>query len=519
VRPLLQSLLCRPQATGARMLSMTGPTTPDGKRLVTVARGDGIGPEIMDATTRILDAAGAKLKYEYITIGEEMYLKGNSTGMGPEAWDSINRTKLLLKAPITTPLGTGVKSINVTTRKTLGLFSNVRPVKSYDPFVKSLHRDMDMVIIRENEEDLYAGIEHRHTSEVLQCIKLITIPGCERIARYAFEYARRHGRRKVTCVTKNNIMKLTDGAFHDVFRHVAQEYPDIESNHMIVDIATARVASKPSMFDVILTLNLYGDIISDVAAEVAGSVGLAGSANIGETAAMFEAVHGSAPDIAHQDIANPAGLINAAVMMLSHIGQREQAALVKDALLCTLEDGLHPADIYRKGSSKELVGTKAFSDAVIARLGKQPTTLRSRIRNTKEFPPSVEEPDTKVPQKPTQFPLPVKSLVGVDIFVDWEGEARDPEALAIPLKAALQGDFSLAMISNRGVKVWPNGHPDTYKVNHWRCRYMALDKSLIQTADIAALMGRLNQHGLEVIKTENLYDYDGKAGYSMGQGQ
>jgi isocitrate dehydrogenase len=257
----------------ARGFAVKVPTVPIP---VTVANGDGVGPEIMAATLDVLAAAKVPLAPEHITIGESVYLNGVTSGITSEGWESIARTNLLLKAPITTPLGKGVKSLNVTLRKTLGLFSNVRPVYAYAPFVPSVHPKIDMVIIRENEEDLYAGIEHRHTNEVLQCIKLITIPGCERIMRYAFEYCLTHGRKRLTCVTKSNIMKLTDGAFQQVFEDMAKQYPTIKTDHQIVDIATARVAAKPSSYDVIVTSNLYGDIISDVAAEVAGSVGLAG---------------------------------------------------------------------------------------------------------------------------------------------------------------------------------------------------------------------------------------------------
>lgn len=288
---------------------------------ITVACGDGIGPEIMAATLAVLDAAGARIKPEFIEIGQSQYLAGHSSGISPDAWDSLRRTKVFLKAPITTPQGGGFKSLNVTIRKTLGLYANIRPCVSYAPFVPTLHPDMNIVIVRENEEDLYAGIEHRQTDDVYQCLKLITRPGCERIVRYAFEYAQSHGRKHVTCMTKDNIMKMTDGLFHKVFDEMAHEYPAISTDHMIIDIGAARLATRPNRFDVIVTPNLYGDIISDIAAELTGSVGLAPSANIGDQCAMFEAIHGSAPDIAGQGIANPSGLLLAAVLMLVHIGQ------------------------------------------------------------------------------------------------------------------------------------------------------------------------------------------------------
>src|SRR5437870_6566924 len=262
------------------------------KTPITVAHGDGIGPEIMSATLQILEAAGAPLAIETIEIGEKVYLRGNTAGIEPSSWESLRRTKVFLKAPITTPQGGGFKSLNVTTRKTLGLYANVRPCVSYHPFVETKHPGMDIVIVRENEEDLYAGIEYRQTDQVMQCLKIISRPGSEKIVRYAFEYARRHNRKKVTCFTKDNIMKLTDGLFHKVFTEIAAEYPDIENEHWIVDIGAAKLANTPEVFDVVVMPNLYGDILSDVAAQIAGSVGLAGSANIGDGCAMFEAIHG-----------------------------------------------------------------------------------------------------------------------------------------------------------------------------------------------------------------------------------
>ena len=289
---------------------------------VTVARGDGIGPEIMAATLRILEAAGARLAVEEVEIGEAVYTRGHSAGIEPSAWESLRRTRVFLKAPITTPQGGGFKSLNVTVRKSLGLYANVRPCVAYSPFIPTKHPGMDVVIIRENEEDLYAGIEHRQTNDVTQCLKLITRPGCERINRFAFEYARRNGRTKVSCFTKDNIMKMTDGLFHKVFDEVAADYPDIESEHWIVDIGAAKLADSPENFDVVVLPNLYGDVLSDVTAQIAGSVGLAGSANIGDGVAMFEAIHGSAPRRAGQDLANPVAEMLSVLMLLRWMGIR-----------------------------------------------------------------------------------------------------------------------------------------------------------------------------------------------------
>src|ERR1700690_79857 len=346
------------------------------KTPITVAYGDGIGPEIMNATIQILEAAGAAIALEPIEIGEKVYLRGSATGIEPSAWESLRRTKVFLKAPITTPQGGGFKSLNVTARKTLGLYANVRPCVSYHPFIDTLHPGMDLVIVRENEEDCYAGIEYQLSAGAMECLKIITRPGRKKIGRYAFECARRHSRKKVTCFTKDNIMKMTDGLFHKVFDEIAAEYKDIQNEHWIVDIGAAKMADTPETFDVIVMPNLYGDILSDVAAQIAGSVGLAGSANIGEKCAMFEAIHGSAPRRAGQNLANPSGLLLGAVLMLVHINQPESAGLVHNAWLRTIEDGVHTYDIYTEGVSTRKVGTKEFAQAVIARLGQKPNRLK-----------------------------------------------------------------------------------------------------------------------------------------------
>ena len=379
---------------------------------IAVAHGDGIGPEIMNATLRILEASGANIETEDIQLGEQVYLSGNTAGIHQDAWDVISQNKVILKAPITTPQGKGYKSLNVTLRKSLGLFSNVRPVQSLDPYVRTNSPDMNVVIIRENEEDLYAGIEHQQTEDVVQCLKLITRPGCEKIIRYAFEYAKAYGRKKVTCMVKDNIMKLTDGLFHQVFDEVAAEYPDIESETQIIDIGAARLAAYPERYDVVVTSNLYGDIISDIAAEIAGSVGLAGSANIGTNVAMFEAIHGSAPDIAGQDIANPSGLINASVMMLSHLGMTQIADNIKNAWLTTIEEGFHTADIYRPDISQRKVTTTEFADRVIENLGRTPEHLQ-------ESKLSEGQGAIKIPEYQRKNRRQV--LVGVDVFVNWKG--------------------------------------------------------------------------------------------------
>lgn len=477
-------------------------------RKITIAKGDGIGPEIMDATLSIILAAGAKIDIDEIEVGEKVYLAGNSSGITDDAWESIRKNKIFLKSPITTPQGSGYKSLNVTTRKFLGLYANVRPCMSLYPYVSTKHPIMDLVIVRENEEDLYAGIEHQQTDEVVQCLKLISRPGCEKIVRYAFEYAKQQNRKKVTCFSKDNIMKQTDGLFRKVFNEIAKEYPDIINEHWIIDIGAAKLADTPEDFDVIVTSNLYGDIISDIAAQIAGSVGLAGSVNIGEECAMFEAIHGSAPTIAGQNLANPSGLLQGAISMLNHIGQSEVASKVHNAWLKTLEDGIHTNDIYTEGISKIKVGTKEFALAVIKNLGSKPIHL-APVSYTSSSPLNLPKYKRK--------PAAKKELQGVDLFVHWRGS--NPDDLANELNQINKNGVKLSMITNRGIKVWPNGFKETFCTDHWRCRFKIEEGLKLNNSFIIELMTAALNINIDVIKTENLYSFDGVAAYSLGQGQ
>ncbi|MHB8263073.1 MAG: NADP-dependent isocitrate dehydrogenase [Acidimicrobiales bacterium] len=462
----------------------------------------------MTATLRILEAAGANVDIETIEIGESVYHRGVTAGIESSSWDSIRRTKVFLKAPITTPQGGGFKSLNVTVRKTLGLFANVRPCTAYDPFVSTKHPGMNVVIVRENEEDLYGGIEHRQTEDVYQCLKLITRPGTERLVRYAFEYARRYGRRKLTCFTKDNIMKMTDGLFHRVFDEVAADYPDLESEHWIVDIGAAKLADTPEAFDMIVLPNLYGDILSDVAAQIAGSVGLAASANIGTEVAMFEAIHGSAPRRAGQNVANPSGLLLASVQMMVHIGQSDVAARVHNAWLRTIEDGIHTYDIFDPEVSTEKVSTSGFADAVIQRLDEVPQYLPEARYAAEDSPITVQS---------HEYARATKEQVGIDVFIDWTASVDD---LAAIVEAEAKPDFRLLMITNRGQKVYPGGLPETFCVDHWRCRFEATEQGgAVTTKQVIDLLDRLNSAGAPFIKTEGLYTFDGVPGYTLGQGQ
>lgn len=475
---------------------------------VAIARGDGIGPEIMGGVLRILQAVKAPLEFQEIEIGEKVYSKGILTGIAPESWDTIRNTKAFLKAPITTPQGGGFKSLNVTIRTTLGLYANVRPCRSLFPVIKTKHPEMDVVIVRENEEDLYSGIEYRQTPEVCQSLKLITRPGSEKIIRYAFEYAKRYGRKKVTCFTKDNIMKISDGLFHQVYDEVSKEYSGILTEHWIVDIGAAKLADSPEVFDVIVMPNLYGDILSDIAAQITGSVGLAGSANIGEHGAMFEAIHGSAPRRAGQNLANPSGLLQGAILMLLHIGLPEHAETVQNAWLKTLEDGIHTYDIYCEETSKQKVGTKEFSDAIISNLGKNPQQLEKVSYNKQEVAPFPKyERSNKPPEK--------RELVGVDVYIHAK---PDIDSFMREISHINAGPLNLQMVTNRGVKVWPEGFKETFCVDHFRCRFISKDKTRpVPQSQVIDILHTFDRVGLDIIKSENLYTFDGKPAFSSAE--
>jgi isocitrate dehydrogenase len=478
---------------------------------ITVAYGDGIGPEIMESTLLILKEAAAKISIDVIEVGSIMFERGYSSGIPPEAWKSIQQNKILLKSPITTPQGGGYKSLNVTMRKTLGLFANVRPCMSYHPFVATKHPGMDVVIVRENEEDLYAGIEYRQSHNVYQSIKIITRTGSEKIIRYAFDYAVKNNRKKVTCFSKDNIMKFTDGIFHQVFNDIAKEYPNISSDHYIVDIGTARLASKPQIFDVIVTSNLYGDIISDVVAEISGSVGLAGSANIGDEYALFEAIHGSAPDIAGKNIANPSGLLNAAIMMLVHIGQGEVASKIHNAWLKTIEDGMHTGDVFNEDISKKKLNTTEFTNEIILRLGEKPST----------FTP-VEYQDNVQEEKHYQYKIntnEIKILAGVDIVINWQGD--NTKQLIEELGEALDAtNLGLKTISVKGLKLWPDSENSNLTSDEWSLRFVSKTEDKITThAEIIKLLSCLSGMNFDFVRVNNLYIFNDKIGFSLSQGE
>ncbi len=474
---------------------------------IAVAHGDGIGPEIMKAVLHVLNEAGASLDIHEVEIGEKVYLRGIPYGIEPHAWETIRKAKAFLKAPITTPQGGGYKSLNVTVRTTLGLYANIRPCISYYPFVETKHPKMDLVVVRENEEDLYAGIEYRQTPDVCESIKIISRPGSEKIVRYAFEYARHQGRKKVTCFIKDNIMKFSDGLFHKVFDEIAKEYPDIENESWIVDIGAAKLATVPEAFDVIVMPNLYGDILSDVAAQISGSVGLAGSANIGDLGAMFEAIHGSAPRVAGKNMANPSGLLLASIMMMAYLDEPEIATRIHEAWLCTLEEGIHTYDIFKEKTSKLKVGTQEFAQAVVKNLGNRPQQLKAPIYKA----------GTKVtPLITKQATSAKRELVGVDVFIYSKDKAPAFQKKVCALNPT---PLQLQMISNRGARIWPEGHPETFCIEQYRCRFVHKSKGHTVGADeIVSLLDNLIKSGYDIIKTENLYTFDGAAGYSSAEG-
>lgn len=468
---------------------------------IAIAKGDGIGPEIMDACLYILKEANVALTYHEVDVGEKVYLAGNPTGITQSAWEVLRSVKAFLKAPITTPQGGGFKSLNVAIRSCFGLYANVRPCRAYFPAVDTKHPGMDLVIIRENEEDLYTGIEYQPTHDHFLALKAITEPGCEKIIRYAFEYAKTNNRKKVTCFTKDNIMKMSDGLFHKTFDLIAKEYPDITAEHWIIDIGAAKMADTPENFDVIVTLNLYGDILSDIAAQIAASVGIAGSANIGKDFAMFEAIHGSAPRRANQNLANPSGLLLASVMMLVHLGLTQDAENIHNAWLKTLEDGIHTYDIFEEGKSRLKVGTKEFAKAVVERLGQKPCVLQpvhyaEKAKDLTQGHQSIGNNTSK------------KELIGLDVYLEETGPF---ETLPERLKQ-LEGALRLQAITYRGNTVWPTTQQNIQHGLLLRARFLAEKPS--SQAVALDLVKKLDAAHFQVTSCQMLYTYDGKNGFS-----
>lgn len=330
-------------------------------KTITVFKGDGIGPEITDAVLKILDKAGADLNYEIFNVGAKEY-ETNGKLIPDEAFASFDKNKVLLKSPITTPIGKGFRSLNVTLRKKYDLYANIRPAKSNNA-VKTAFKDVDLIVFRENTEDLYVGVEEQIDENTVHAIKIITRHASERIIKDAFEYAKAHNRKKVTCVHKANILKMSDGLFLSIFYDIAKNYPEIEANDKIVDNTCMQLVMNPQQFDIMVMPNLYGDIVSDLTSGLIGGLGLLPSSNLSKDYAMFEAVHGSAPDIAGKHIANPTALLWSACMMLEYLGQNDVASKIRNAVDAVLNEGttLTP-DLHGTAT------TEAYCDAIIAKL-------------------------------------------------------------------------------------------------------------------------------------------------------
>ncbi|MBQ4874584.1 MAG: isocitrate dehydrogenase [Rickettsiaceae bacterium H1] len=458
---------------------------------ITVAYGDGIGPEIMESVLSVLQEAGAKISIDVVNIGYKAYEQGWKTGVTDSAWNTIIRNKVFLKAPIATPQGGGFTSLNVTLRKALGLYANVRPCVTY------FDTAVDIVVIRENEEDIYSGIEYRHTKNTYNGIKIVSYDASLRICKYAFEYAKINKRKKVTCFVKDNIMKMTDGTFHRAFKKVAEGYPDIVAESYILDIGAALIATKPEKFDVIVTTNLYGDVISDIAAEVTGSLGLAGSANIGPEYTMFEAVHGSAPDIAGKNLANPSGLLNSAISMLSFIGQNEAASKVYNAWYRTIRNGIHTADIYDENSKKK-VSTNEFTKEIIANL--DATEVDKQPIN--HYPPIKINyyDDSKMRRK----------LIGIDLFIEWDSDKIDE--IVTRLLSITNEDLKLRNVLAKGLIIWPRNEVlRSLPTDTVCCRFITENNEKNLNDSINLLFSELTD--LEITSLQKLYLFDGEEGF------
>jgi len=488
-----------PRAPATPGAAASGPGAETAPVRAAVLPGDGVGPEIMEATLRVLEAAGAEVDAVPVSLGDPR------TESGRAEWEAglarVRETGALLKGPLAGGLSAPLRS-------ELSLYCHIRRATALSPFVPARGPGMDVLVIRESEEDLYCGLEHRQTADVAQCVKLVTRPAAERFLRTAFAWARAAGRRRVTCVTKDNVLRLTDGLFHEVFREVAADSPDLAADHLIVDAAAARMAEAPESFDVIVAPNLYGDILADLAAQMSGRPSLTPSVRIGPYAAVFEPVHGTAAHIAGKGAANPSGLILSAVKMLRHLGRGEAARLVRDAWLRTIEDGVHTPDIHRANMSRRRVGSAGFADALIQRLGEGPVRLRPSSEAEPFAPPACRS----VTAAPARRAATPRRLAGVDLaLVEVELGA---EALAARLAPLAPPGLALERIANRGAVVWCReaGVPTTSLLaDQWTCRFTA--EGAVAPSAVADLMRRTMEAGLEVVRSENLYVFGDVPGW------
>ncbi|MFG0306568.1 MAG: isocitrate/isopropylmalate family dehydrogenase [Phycisphaerales bacterium JB040] len=491
------------------------------KLTIALAPGDGIGPEIMDAVMLVFDAAGVldHLDFQDAPMGEKVFAAGNSAGIADEAIDLIESTGLIFKGPMGTPVGGGGKSINVTLRKTFGAFANLRHFQSL-PGVETVFSragvPVDFYVVRENIEDTYGGIEHRLTNDVVECLRLITAPGCDQVHRFAFETASRLGLKTVHCGHKANIMKMTDGLFLERFRLLGEDYPGLEKGDVIIDALCMNLVLRPDKYEMVVLPNLQGDIVSDLAAGLVGGLGFAPSANIGDRVSIFEAVHGTAPDIAGKGVANPTSLLLSGLIMLRHVGLAKQAAIINNALLRTLESGVHTGDVKGKNDP---VGTRAFAEAIAGNLGKTPETCVPRVVGTQDTVDHTTSPRPQTNQMMHTIENTVVQHLGADVYLD---SPLSPLELAEKLqRVAEHTPFKLTLISNRGTQVWPSGSVYTELVDHHRCRFELRDPATAGSLGVqpcVKLLGRIAEK-FEVCSFTPLKSYDGKRGYSLAQGQ
>ncbi len=477
------------------------------KRQITVIPGDGIGSEVCAATQRMVEAAGAEVEWDIQEAGKKVFERGLATGVPAETIASVKRTGVVLKGPLATPVGHGGKSANVTLRKMFEMYANVRPVRELPGIVTPFHgRKIDMVVVRENVEDLYAGIEYMASPGVSQALKLVTDKGSEKICRFAFELARSQGRKRVHCATKANILKLTEGMMKRTFERVAKDYPDIEAEHIIVDNCAYQLVRAPESFEVLVTTNMNGDILSDLTSGLVGGLGIAASSNIGNDVSMFEAVHGSAPDIAGQDKANPTALALSAVMMLRHIGEFDAANRLEGSIFYTLERQLFTADLAKFSEAK---GTLEFTDLVIDHIGKGPTDWEPREYKAIELP--------KVDSRPDSVRVENRVTLGMDVFIE---EATTPEELGRSLEVlSTSTALKLKMISNRGQRVYPPMGALTDNTDHWRCRFLGREQGQdISDDEIYAVLLKISRKH-RWVSIEKLHAFDGELAYTLAQGE
>jgi isocitrate dehydrogenase len=487
--------------------------TPSGHKLVTLIPGDGIGPECVNAAKKIIDASGAKIEWEIRHAGESVFKQGIPSGVPQDTIDSVSKTRVVFKGPLGTPVGHGEKSANVTLRKLFETYGNIRPVREL-PGVRTPYsgRKLDLVVVRENVEDLYAGIEHMLTPGVAQCLKLISRKGCEKIVRLAFEFARAEGRKSVACATKSNIMKFTEGTLKRTFEEVAKEYPDIQSWHVIVDNCAHQLVKKPEQFDVIVTTNMNGDILSDLTSALIGGLGFAPSANIGNEVAIFEAVHGSAPKYAGKNVINPMAVIFSGILMLRHLGEFEAAQKIEHAVLYTLEQnaaqGKGTGDVVGY-DNPNAISTSALTDQIISNFGKKSEQYQVRDYKPVKLP--------QISSDPAFVKAKTSRVVGLDIFVQSD---ELPATLGPKMEKLLEGSpVKLKGISCRGTKVYPTMGAITDCVDQYTVRAMAVDPSGSLT-DQQVLDVLIRFAGKQPwMHVEKLNEFDGVPGYTKAQGE